>query len=380
MRRHASKWHSRRVPIGLRRAASPPLALRLLAVAVPLASAHPLGNFTVNQYTRLDIARQDVSVRYVLDMAEIPTFQRRQIVDADHDGRISAAEAALESKRLVAIVAPHLHLTADGRPVRLALETARVAFPHGQGGLSTTRLDARFRAVGADARRLAAHVRALQQLRDRPRRLARAARRARPRRRGALDRRVRQRPHEGAHALPDRPAALAARRALRDDGRGARLGRSRRPGHPRARCVRARAGLELGQERRRVRLADRDRRAPDAARRARGARARARVRHVPRAHAGARQDDGRGLPRGHARPGAARADPRRDRHDHAHRRRLRARHRDALALAVHRPRPALPVAQPGLRRDGRRHRRVRDPRPPASAGCGRRPPAPRRRR
>jgi len=70
-------------------------------------------------------------------------------VDANHDGRISAAEAALESRRLVAIVAPHLKLLVDGRPVRLALESARVAFPHGQGGLSTTRLDARFRAVGA---------------------------------------------------------------------------------------------------------------------------------------------------------------------------------------------------------------------------------------
>jgi nickel/cobalt exporter len=141
-----SKWHWLRVPIGTRRAIL--AAGLLLAVVVPMASAHPLGNFTVNQYTRLDIARQDVSVRYVLDMAEIPTFQRRQIVDADHNGRISPAEAALEAKRLVAIVAPHLHLTADGRPVRLALETARVAFPHGQGGLSTTRLDARFRAVG----------------------------------------------------------------------------------------------------------------------------------------------------------------------------------------------------------------------------------------
>jgi ABC-type nickel/cobalt efflux system permease component RcnA len=134
------------VPRGIRRAAL--AAAALLAVVVPLAQAHPLGNFTVNQYTRLDIARQGVSVRYVLDMAEIPTFQRRQIVDANHDGKISTAEAALESRRLVAIVAPHLRLTADGRPVRLALETARVVFPHGQGGLSTTRLDARFRAVG----------------------------------------------------------------------------------------------------------------------------------------------------------------------------------------------------------------------------------------
>ncbi|MDX6540076.1 MAG: nickel/cobalt transporter (NicO) family protein [Gaiellales bacterium] len=143
---HSAKWHCVRVPLGLRRCAI--VAVLLLAVAVPMASAHPLGNFTVNQYTRLDIARQDVSVRYVLDMAEIPTFQRRQLVDADHNGRISAAEAARESKRLIALVAPHLHLTADGAPVRLVLETARVAFPHGQGGLSTTRLDARFHAAG----------------------------------------------------------------------------------------------------------------------------------------------------------------------------------------------------------------------------------------
>jgi ABC-type nickel/cobalt efflux system permease component RcnA len=120
----------------------------VLAALVPaVAMAHPLGNFTVNQYTRLDLG-QDVSVRYVLDMAEIPTFQRRQIVDADGDGRISAAEAAAESKRLVAIVAPHLELMVDGRPVRLAISEQHVRFPRGQGGLSTTRLDARFRAVG----------------------------------------------------------------------------------------------------------------------------------------------------------------------------------------------------------------------------------------
>ena len=142
----AAKWHCVRVPLGVRRAAL--AAVLVLAVAVPMASAHPLGNFTVNQYTRLDIAREDVSVRYVLDMAEIPTFQRRRIVDVDHDGHVSSAEAARESRRLVAIVAPQLRLTADGRPVRLALESARVAFPRGQGGLSTTRLDARFRAVG----------------------------------------------------------------------------------------------------------------------------------------------------------------------------------------------------------------------------------------
>jgi nickel/cobalt transporter (NicO) family protein len=138
---------TRRVPLGVRRGVVV-AALALAAIVPAAALAHPLGNFTVNQYTRLDVARSDVSVRYVLDMAEIPTFQRRGIVDVNHDGRISLTEAARESRRLVALVAPHLRLTADGEPVRLVLERARVVFPHGQGGLSTTRLDARFRAAG----------------------------------------------------------------------------------------------------------------------------------------------------------------------------------------------------------------------------------------
>ena len=60
-----AKWHSRRVPLGLSRALV--AAALVCAILVPVADAHPLGNFTVNQYTRLDIARSDVSVRYVLD-------------------------------------------------------------------------------------------------------------------------------------------------------------------------------------------------------------------------------------------------------------------------------------------------------------------------
>src|SRR6185503_9926031 len=92
-----SKWHSRRVPLGILRLLA--VAAVAMAVLVPAAEAHPLGNFTVNQYTRLDIARADVSVRYVLDMAEIPTFQRRQVVDANGDGRIGPVEKARERDR-----------------------------------------------------------------------------------------------------------------------------------------------------------------------------------------------------------------------------------------------------------------------------------------
>jgi nickel/cobalt transporter (NicO) family protein len=145
----AAKWHSLRVPSGTRGLlALLSVAAAVLAAVAPAAEAHPLGNFTVNQYTRLDVARTDVSVRYVLDMAEIPTFQRRQLVDANGDGRIGPVERTREGDRLLALISPHLQLLADGKPVRLMLESARVAFPRGQGGLSTTRLVARFRADG----------------------------------------------------------------------------------------------------------------------------------------------------------------------------------------------------------------------------------------
>ncbi len=38
------------------------------------AEAHPLGNFTINHYSRIELSPERLRVRYVLDMAEIPTF------------------------------------------------------------------------------------------------------------------------------------------------------------------------------------------------------------------------------------------------------------------------------------------------------------------
>ena len=53
------------------------LAAALVVLVVPSgASAHPLGNFTVNHFAAVDLAGNTVYVRYALDLAEIPTFQR----------------------------------------------------------------------------------------------------------------------------------------------------------------------------------------------------------------------------------------------------------------------------------------------------------------
>ncbi len=46
----------------------------LLAMASGLLGAHPLGNFSVSHYTRLEVSAQGVKITYVLDLAEVPTY------------------------------------------------------------------------------------------------------------------------------------------------------------------------------------------------------------------------------------------------------------------------------------------------------------------
>jgi nickel/cobalt transporter (NicO) family protein len=100
-----------------------------VALLAPLAAkAHPLGNFTINTFSRVEVSGHRVYVRYVLDLAEIPTFQARQA------GGIDPAEYA---RRL----ADGAHLRVDGHRPRLVPIAHALAFPQGAGGLRTTRLE-----------------------------------------------------------------------------------------------------------------------------------------------------------------------------------------------------------------------------------------------
>ena len=71
------------------------LAACLLAPAA--AMAHPLGNFTVNRYSRVQPSGDRIYVLYVLDMAEIPTF-REKAAARDHKSRSAWAAEALKDR------------------------------------------------------------------------------------------------------------------------------------------------------------------------------------------------------------------------------------------------------------------------------------------
>ena len=47
------------------------------AFATSLA-AHPMGNFSVSHYARIEVSGAGAQIRYVLDLAEIPSFQLLQ--------------------------------------------------------------------------------------------------------------------------------------------------------------------------------------------------------------------------------------------------------------------------------------------------------------
>jgi len=111
------------------------------AMAATPSSAHPLGNFSVNHLDRIGVSSDRVQVHWILDQAEIPTFQERGLSPAE----------VLTRKRDAA--AHGLALTVDGRRVPLTLAPGgSISFPRGQGGLRTTRVELDLSAAVHDPR------------------------------------------------------------------------------------------------------------------------------------------------------------------------------------------------------------------------------------
>lgn len=98
-------------------------------------SAHPLGNFTINHLAEITPQRGALHARYVLDIAEIPTFQimRASSVSATWNASQLTSWATSE----VPTVTRGLHVSVDGDPVAMALNGVSARLRPGAGGLPT---------------------------------------------------------------------------------------------------------------------------------------------------------------------------------------------------------------------------------------------------
>ncbi|MER5472110.1 nickel transporter [Streptomyces sp. NPDC002685] len=131
-------------------------ACTLVLVPSGQASAHPLGNFTVNRYDGLVAAPGQLRVDHVEDLAEIPATQAKP--DIDKLGMADWARQRCES------AAHGSEVTVGGHTVALTVGASHARVRPGQAGLSTLRVECRltaplpkndtvtvgFRSAGAD--------------------------------------------------------------------------------------------------------------------------------------------------------------------------------------------------------------------------------------
>jgi hypothetical protein len=110
-----------------------------LALATPTpVPAHPLGNFSISQYSAIQIEQDAIALRYFIDMAEIPTFQElqsREIPADPADPRVSRY-----LRDTADALKANLRLEIDGKRVALDVRSAEVIFPPGAADLPTMKI------------------------------------------------------------------------------------------------------------------------------------------------------------------------------------------------------------------------------------------------
>jgi ABC-type nickel/cobalt efflux system permease component RcnA len=106
---------------------------------------HPMGNFSISHYSAIAIERDLAVVRYLIDMAEIPTFQEIQeagiVAEAAHptlDGYLARRAEELKSG---------LTLEVNGKRLWLQTQSREILFTPGAGALPTMKIGVVYRAA-----------------------------------------------------------------------------------------------------------------------------------------------------------------------------------------------------------------------------------------
>ncbi|MEU9184496.1 sulfite exporter TauE/SafE family protein [Streptomyces sp. NPDC048484] len=113
-------------------------ACALVLIPSGTASAHPLGNFTVNRYDGLVVAPGKLRVLHVEDLAEIPATQAQPAIDKAGMG--SWARQRCET------AAGKSRVTVGGKAAALTVGESRARVRPGQAGLKTLRVECRWTA------------------------------------------------------------------------------------------------------------------------------------------------------------------------------------------------------------------------------------------
>ena len=130
--RTATTWNRRIVLTLVLTAAAAALGVGL----APAASAHPLGNLTVNHYDGLHLFADHLTDAAVEDVAELPTLQRKPSIDTSGDGRLSRPERTSYAGTQCRAMAGALSIVVGGH--RVAMTVERSSYTERPGVISLT--------------------------------------------------------------------------------------------------------------------------------------------------------------------------------------------------------------------------------------------------
>jgi nickel/cobalt exporter len=119
-------------------------AIMVLAGAAP-AQAHPLGNFTINHMVKINVHHRVLDVRYILDMAEIPTFQVMR--SRNPAGRLNSTQLRDWARDEIGQIESSIVVAAGPKTLMLSPGSPTATLRSGAGGLPTIYLTEDFRGV-----------------------------------------------------------------------------------------------------------------------------------------------------------------------------------------------------------------------------------------
>jgi len=105
------------------------------AMLAPPADAHPMGNFSVNQYFLVDQRTESTVIYYLVDIAEIPSFTELDLLDTDFDSQVTKEEEQAYLDLRVPQLYKNLSLQSRGQPVPLSLSDYKLVLLEGMGGM-----------------------------------------------------------------------------------------------------------------------------------------------------------------------------------------------------------------------------------------------------
>jgi nickel/cobalt transporter (NicO) family protein len=137
-RRHVSLFHRIAIHITIVLAIA---AAGSVANSGNRVSAHPLGELTINHYSEIQFTSDQVSIRYVIDFAELSALEQIRLIDGASELDVDGADLDGYLADVGPRLAEGLDLEVEGEPVGLNVEASHAEFLPGNWGFNLLRVE-----------------------------------------------------------------------------------------------------------------------------------------------------------------------------------------------------------------------------------------------